>query len=129
MRPRTKWITGAAGAALATALLATGAGVASAASGTSAPATTNAANTKTCDRLPHAIARIDKQTTRIGGDATVKGSTAWMQAREQAARTAGHTAEADVLAARISDQAGRTSALGTLRGQLEHVQQTDCGGS
>ena len=43
------------------------------------------------------LARIDKLTARINGDASVKGSTAWLRAKADKARAAGYTALADLL--------------------------------
>jgi hypothetical protein len=72
------------------------------------------------------LARIDKVTARINGSASTRGSTAWLQARQDAARSAGNTARADLIAARITDRPQRRAALGNARSQVEHVQSTDC---
>ena len=42
------------------------------------------ANSAICtQRIPAVLARIDKLTARINGDASVKGSTAWLRAKAE----------------------------------------------
>ena len=40
-------------------------------------------------RIPAILSRIERVTTRINADATTRGSTAWLTARENAAKAAG----------------------------------------
>jgi len=50
---------------------------------------TDHANSAICtQRIPAVLARIDKVTNRINGDASVKGSTAWLRAKAAQARAA-----------------------------------------
>lgn len=74
------------------------------------------------------LARIDKVTTRINGDASVRGSTAWLQAKADKARGAGYTALADLLTQRASDRPARLAELAKLKTEVEHVRATDCAG-
>ena len=65
---------------------------------------------------------------RINGDASVKGSTAWLRAKADKARAAGYPALADLLTARADDRPGRLDELTKLRSDVQHVQATDCAG-
>jgi hypothetical protein len=85
------------------------------------------ANSAICTkRVPAVLARIDKLTTRINGDASVKGSTAWLRAKADEARAAGYTALADLLTARADGRPGRLDELTKLKSDVQHVQATDC---
>ncbi len=87
------------------------------------------ANSAICtQRIPAVLARIDKLTNRINGDASVKGSTAWLRAKADQARAAGYPALADLLTARAGDRPGRLDELAKLRTDVQHVQSTDCAG-
>ena len=87
------------------------------------------ANSAICtQRVPAVLARIDKVTNRINGDASVKGSTAWLRAKADKARAAGYPALADLLTARAGDRPGRLDELTKLRSDVEHVKATDCAG-
>jgi len=85
------------------------------------------ANSAICtQRIPAVLARIDKLTARVNGDASVKGSTAWLRAKANEARAAGYTALADLLTARADSRPGRLDELTKLRSDVEHVKETDC---
>lgn len=85
------------------------------------------ANSAICtQRIPAVLARIDKLTTRINGDASTKGSTAWLRAKANEARAKGYTALADLLTARADDRPGRLDELTKLRSDVQHVKETDC---
>jgi hypothetical protein len=87
------------------------------------------ANSAICaKRVPAVLARIDKLTARVNGDASVKGSTAWLRAKANEARAAGYTALADLLAARADSRPGRLDELTKLRADVQHVKETDCAG-
>ncbi|MFC4950651.1 hypothetical protein [Pseudonocardia sp. GCM10023141] len=77
-------------------------------------------------RIPNALARIDKLTARINGNATTRGSTAWLQARSDQARTSGYPALADLLADRVSNRQARLTELANLKSELQTVQSKDC---
>jgi hypothetical protein len=79
-------------------------------------------------RIPAALARIDKLTARINADSSVKGSTAWLRAKANEARAAGYGALADLLTARADSRPGRLDELTGLRSDVQHVQATDCAG-
>jgi hypothetical protein len=124
----TRWIGGIAASAVAVGTLALGGGTAFA----DAPATTTApaagSNEKICDeRIPQLLAKIDKVTARINGDAGTKGSTAWLQAKETEARNSGRTALADLIQARIANRPHRLTDLANVKSEVEKVQSTDCG--
>ena len=85
------------------------------------------ANSAICtQRIPAVLARIDKLTARVNGDASVKGSTAWLRAKADEARAAGYTALADLLTARADSRTGRLDELTKLRSDVQHVKETDC---
>lgn len=87
------------------------------------------ANSAICaKRVPAVLARIDKLTARVNGDASVKGSTAWLRAKADEARAAGYTALADLLTARADSRPGRLDELTKLRADVQHVKETDCAG-
>jgi hypothetical protein len=93
---------------------------------TSAP---DHANSTICtQRIPAVLARIDKVTARVNGDASVKGSTAWLRAKANEARAAGYTALADLLTARADSRPDRLAELTKLRADVQHVKETDCAG-
>jgi hypothetical protein len=77
-------------------------------------------------RIPALLSRIDKLTARINGDASTRGSTAWLKAKADKARAAGHTAGADLLDARAAARAARLDRLAQLRTQIQGVQSKDC---
>lgn len=78
-------------------------------------------------RIPNALARIDRLTTLAGGPAGTRGSTAWLQAREDAARAAGRTGRADDIEKRIDARPGRLATLSDARKRLVSFQSEHCG--
>lgn len=97
-------------------------------SGTALADTPAGSNATVCTvRIPALLKKIDTVTAKIDGDATTKGSTAWLQAREDKARAAGRTAAADLLQNRITDRAQRLTELTQVRNQVLAVQGKDCG--
>lgn len=91
------------------------------------PTTAGATNAKTCtDRIPAILARIDKVTTRINGDPSTKGSTAWLEARETRARAAGDNALADLISARVGNRQARLDELTKAKSTVQGIQQEDC---
>lgn len=124
---RTRWIGGVAASAVAVGALALGGGTAFADTGTPTPAPAAGSNEKICtERIPKLLAKIDKVTAKINGDAGTKGSTAWLQAKETEARSSGRTALADLIQARISNRSHRLSDLAAVKTQVEAVQKKDC---
>ncbi len=122
------WIAGLTVTAVTAGGLALGTGAAFADTPSPTPAPTpDHANSAICKvRIPAALARIDKVTARINGDASVKGSTAWLQAKADKARSAGYTALADLLTERASNRPDRLAELAKLKTEVQHVQSTDC---
>jgi len=115
---------GLAAVAVALTAMALGGGTALADTPTADPA-----NSAICtQRIPAVLARIDKLTARVNGDASVKGSTAWLRAKANEARAAGYTALADLLTARADSRPGRLDELTKLRADVQHVKETDCAG-
>ncbi len=124
---RTRWVGGIAASAVAVGTMVVGGGTAFADTGTPTPAPEAGSNQKICtERIPKLLAKIDKVTTKINGDASVKGSTAWLQAKETEARNSGRTALADLIQARVSNRPHRLTDLATVKGEIEAVQKKDC---
>jgi hypothetical protein len=117
-----RWAAGLAVTAAAAGALVLGGGTALA----DAPPSDHANSAICTQRIPAVLARIDKVTNRINGDASVKGSTAWLRAKADKARAAGYPALADLLTARAGDRPGRLDELTKLRSDVEHVKATDC---
>ncbi len=78
-------------------------------------------------RLPAVLARIDRVTERINGDADTRGSTVWLQAKAERARDAGFAALADLLDERVQARPDRLDELAELRSDVQYVQAQDCG--
>ncbi len=122
---RTRWVGGIAASAVAVGALVVGGGTAFADTGTPTPAP--GSNQKICtERIPQLLAKIDKVTARINGDATTKGSTAWLQAKETQARNSGRTALADLIQDRIAGRSHRLTDLANVKSEVEAVQKKDC---
>jgi hypothetical protein len=122
----TRWAAGLAVTAVTAGGLAFGAGTALADTPSPTPAKDHANSAICTQRIPAILARIDKVTARINGDASVRGSTAWLQAKADKARSAGYTALADLLTERASDRPDRLNELAKLKSEVQHVQATDC---
>lgn len=117
-----RWVSGAVVTGVAATALVVGGGTAFA----DAPPTTDGSH-KTCtERIPKLLARIDKVTARINGDAGTKGSTAWLTNKETTARTAGNNALADLIAARISHRQDRLDQLAAAKKTVEDIRTKDC---
>ena len=69
-------------------------------------------------RIPAILARIDRVTARINADVATRGSTAWLQARQDRAEAAGHADVADRIQKRID---ARPAKLDSLAGAKERV--------
>lgn len=124
---KSQWIGGIAATAVSVAALVVGGGTAFADTPAPTPAPAAGSNAKVCtDRIPKLLKKIDAVTTKINGDASAKGSTAWLQAREDKARAVGHTAQADLIQARVSNRPQRLTELAQVRSEVQKVQSTDC---
>ncbi len=122
-----RWVAGLAVTAVTAGGLALGAGSALADTPPSpAPAPDHASSAVCTQHIPAVLARIDKVTARINGDASTRGSTAWLQAKADKARAAGYTALADLLTARVANRPARLDELAKLKSEVQHVQATDC---
>jgi hypothetical protein len=125
---RTRWIGGIVATVATAGALAVGSGTAFADTPAPTPARAPGSNQKICtERIPALLKKIDGVTAKINGDASTKGSTAWLQAREDKARAAGHTALADLIQARISNRPQRLTELAQVKTEVLKVQSTDCG--
>jgi hypothetical protein len=120
MKRSMRW---AAATVAATGLLLTGGGTALADESTSATPSEGVLCTK---RIPAVLARIDRVTARINGDAETRGSTAWLEAKVKKARDAGFDATADLLDARVEARPERLDQLAELRSDVEDAQAEDC---
>jgi hypothetical protein len=126
MNRSTRWQSGLATLAVTAGLLLTGAGTAAADSG-SDPTTAPRSQTALCThRIPAVLDRIERLTDRINGDAQTRGSTAWLQAKSEQARSAGFTALADLLDSRVQARPERLDELDALKGDVQGVLATDC---
>jgi len=117
-----RWLGGTLAAVAVTGGLVAGSGVALADDGGSGGSGTDVVCTQ---RIPKALARIDTLLTRIDGDASTRGSTAWLQDRANRVR-ATHPALADLLDQRAMDRPAKIQELRTLQTQLQDVQRKDC---
>jgi len=121
MTTATRWMGGLATSAATVGLLLAGSGTALA-----DPGTPNSGSVVCTQRIPAVLARIDKVTARINGDADTRGSTAWLEAKADQAREAGFTALADLLDTRAKTRPARLDELTGLRSDVQNVQNTDC---
>ena len=62
-------------------------------------------------RIPAILARIDRVTARINADLATRGSTAWLQARQDRAEAAGHGDVADRIQKRIDARPAKLDSL------------------
>ena len=121
-----------AASALTAGLLLAGAGPAVAdgpgGSGTQGPITLSPEQaTFVCtQRIPAILSRIDRVTTRINANATTRGSTAWLQAREDKAKTAGHTDVADRIQKRIDARPARLDRLADAKKRVTEFRDANC---
>jgi hypothetical protein len=77
-------------------------------------------------RIPKILARIDRVTTRINADVTTRGSTAWLQARQDRAKPAGHTDVADRIQKRIDARPAKLDALGDAKQRVTDFRDANC---
>ena len=77
-------------------------------------------------RIPTILSRIDRVTTRINADATTRGSTAWLQAREDKAKAAGHTDVADRIQKRIDARPARLDRLADAKKRVTEFRGANC---
>ena len=122
----------AAASAVSAGLLLAGAGPALAddpgGSGTQGPITLSPEQaTYVCtQRIPAILSRIDRVTTRINADATTRGSTAWLQAREDKATATGHTDVADRIRKRIDARPARLDRLADAKKRATEFRDANC---
>ena len=77
-------------------------------------------------RIPAILARVDRVTTRIKADASTRGSTAWLQAREDKARAAGRTEAADRIQERIDRRPERLDRLADAKKWATEFRDANC---
>lgn len=125
MSTTRRWATTVATTAT---LLVGGAGVASAAEPTQEPITlTVEQSVQICqERIPALLARIDRATARITGDATTVGSTAWLTERAADVRAAGRIDRADRLDERVAARAGLLDRLDDVTARVETFRDENC---
>jgi hypothetical protein len=135
MRSTRRMLATAAVTVASTGLLVAGAGSAWADEHPPTPAPTHAPITlspeqsaQVCDvRIPRLLDRIAKLQTRIGGDASVAGSTARLQQRLQKAEDAGRTEVADRLQKRLDDRPKQVDRLAAAKTRIETFRDEKCG--
>lgn len=79
-----------------------------------------------CGRVPQAIRRLDGLVTRIAADEGTRGSSAWLHAEADEARTAGREAAADRLDARAELRQSRVATLQAAADRLRQAEETVC---
>ncbi len=125
-------VTSATASAVALGLLLTGAGTARAddpdTTATQGPITLSPEQSvAVCTtRIPGILSRIDRVTTRIGADAATRGSTAWLQARQDRAEQAGRTEEADRLQRRIDRRPEQLDRLAEAEERATAFRDANC---
>lgn len=77
-------------------------------------------------RIPNALRRIDGLARRSDSDASVAGSTAWLQRRAEDARAAGRTDLVDRLERRAQARPGTLDRLADARTRLLAFQKEHC---
>ena len=77
-------------------------------------------------RIPAILARVDRVTARINADASTRGSTAWLHAREDTARAAGRTEVADRLQKRIDRRPERLDRLADAKERATEFRDANC---
>ncbi len=134
MAKRAIWTTvagGAAAAALVATVALAGPAAAQPVAGqaVSATAATSAAASsdkpKYCDRIDKALTRRQQLETRLNGDATTRGSIAWLQAKSQSLSSSNPElskllADMAALRSQVKDPAA------TIVADLQAVQQAHC---
>jgi hypothetical protein len=79
-----------------------------------------------CARAAAAQQRLTTLQSRITGSATTTGSIAWLQAKEAAARSAGHTVQADRIATRVDRRTTREAEIVKRLAALSSRRSTVC---
>ena len=79
------------------------------------------------DMLPKLTDRANKLTARINGDASTRGSLAWLKMRAQDQRAKGHTQAADRLDQRATKRQGRLTDLANIQQRLSAFKNANCG--
>ena len=119
---RTRRVARVLGSTVVALTLALSTGVAHADdSGTSA--TKQARLEKVCAKVPTLESKVDAAITRLQGDASTKGSIAWLQAKLDAATTAGRTQAVTVLENRIQVRTDTLALLQAKQQKLAKVAQ------
>jgi len=77
-------------------------------------------------RIPKILTRIDRVTARINADVTTRGSTAWLQARQDRAESAGHTDVADRIRKRIDARPAKLDALADAKQRVTDFRDANC---
>jgi hypothetical protein len=77
-------------------------------------------------RIPAILARIDRVTTRITADVATRGSTAWLQARQDRAESAGHAEVADRIQKRIDGRPAKLDALAAAKRRVTDFRDANC---
>ncbi len=78
------------------------------------------------ERIPAVLARIDRLTDRIGGDATTVGSTAWLEFRIAAARDADRPRLADELQRRLDRRPEVADRLAEVERRVTAFRDGNC---
>ena len=79
-----------------------------------------------CARAAKAQQRLPPLQSTITGSASTKGSIAWLQAKEQAARATGHTVQADRIATRVDRRTTREAEIVKRLAALSPHQSNVC---
>jgi hypothetical protein len=131
LRASRRLRTPIAAAVLAAAMLLTGSGIAFAddpGSATQGPITLSPDEaTYVCTkRIPAILARVDRVTARINADASTRGSTAWLKAREDRAKAAGHDEVADRIQKRIDGRPAKLDRLADAKKRATDFRDAHC---
>jgi hypothetical protein len=124
MPARTTILRTAAAVSLAVVPL-VGVGLTSAAAAETAPpsASPGPQLTRACGKIPHRIERLERVQTRLHADARTKGSIAFLQARIDRAKAAGHEDLARVLGDRMTVRKSVDDRLPTVLTALRDAQE------
>ena len=86
--------------------------------------------TKICEqRIPRITERITRLTERVTGDASTRGSSAWLKERAAKERAAGREAIAKGLDERADRRAARVPELAELQRRVADFSAKHCGGT
>ena len=77
-------------------------------------------------RIPAILSRIDRVTTRVNADASTRGSTAWLTAREDTAKAAGHDDVADRIQKRIDARPAKLDRLADAKKRVTDFRDANC---